>query len=988
MSVRRPTVPRTVALLAAGGLLTAGLTAGTTATAEGAAPAGPRRLYVVQLDERPIAGYTGGRTGYARTAPRPGARVDVRTPAARRYARFLERRQDRALARIGGEQLVYRYRVALNGMAVRMTRRAAEELRRAPGVAAVTRNRIHRMDTQRTPAFLGLDQPGGLWDRTGGLDGDAGRGTLVGVVDSGIWPENPSFAGDGRPPSRLRGHCQAGERFPASTCNRKLVVAKYFNESFPPQSLAPGEFLSPRDGSGHGSHTAATAAGNFGVPARVEGVDLGRTSGMAPGAMIAAYKVCWNGDEGGCGTVDSVAAIDTAVADGVDVINYSISGSLANTFADPVENAFFNAASAGVFVAASAGNAGPGPSTVAHNSPWVTTVAAGTHDRDGQGSITLGNGTTHQGKSITAAVGPAPLVNSTAVGRATAPAGDVRLCVPGTLDPAKAAGKIVTCARGAVARIAKSGEVEDAGGVGMVLYNETPSSVNADLHFVPTVHVDETAGADIVAYAGTPGATASLAAGRFVFGVPAPDVADFSSRGPAVATGSDLLKPDLLAPGVDVLAAVAPPSNFGRDFDFYSGTSMSSPHVAGLGALLSDLHPRWSPAAIKSALMTTASRTRSDGSAIAGTPFAYGSGQVVPNSAADPGLVYDAGREDWRGFAAGAGQCALCGEPTPATPRDPSDLNYPSLAVGSLAGSQTVTRTVTNVSGRRLVLTPSVQAPTGHDVTVTPASLDIPKGGTAQFQVTVSRTDAPFGQFQHGSLTWSGGGYDVRSPIAVRPVALAAPASVSATGVSGSRTWQVVAGYTGALQSRVDGLVAAVTNLGTHADGNQGSFDVGDPESNLADPAVRAYTFDVAPGRTLARWSTFADASSAANDDIDLFVYRVEGDGARTLVGASATGTSDEVVTLTGPAAGQYRVFVHNWDSDSPTNDIRLFAWQLDGSPAGNATVSAPATVRTGEPVDVTFEWSGLAAGTRYLGRVVHSDGTADRAATVVEVVG
>lgn len=987
MSAIRPTAHRrTVALLAAGGLLTAGLTAVTTPSA--AAPNGPRRLYVVQLDERPIAAYTGGVVGYSRTAPRPGAKVDVRSAAAQRYAAFLTRRQNRALARIGGERVVYRYRVALNGVAVRMSRRAADELRRAPGVTAVTRNRIQAVDTQRTPAFLGLNRRGGLWDQTGGRDGDAGRGTLVGIVDSGIWPESASFAGDGEPPSRFRGDCQPGERFPVTTCNDKLVAAKYFNESFPPSALAPGEFLSPRDGSGHGSHTASTAAGNFGVRARVEGINFGRISGMAPGAMIAAYKVCWNGDAGGCGTVDSLAAIDAAVADGVDVINYSISGSLANTFADPVENAFFNAASAGVFVATSAGNSGPGASTVAHNSPWVTTVAAGTHDRDGRGTVTLGDGTTYPGKSITAAAGPAPLVNSTSVGLAGASARDAQLCVAGALDPAQVAGKIVTCARGVTARIAKSRTVEAAGGVGMVLYNETPSSVNADLHFVPTVHVDEVAGAAIVAYADTAGSTASLSAGEIVVGVPAPDVADFSSRGPAAATGSDLLKPDLMAPGVDVLAAVAPPSNFDRDFDFYSGTSMSSPHVAGIGALLTDLHGGWSPAAIKSALMTSAAQGRNDGTPIAGTPFGFGSGQVVPNSAADPGLVYDAGREDWRSFAAGAGQCVVCGGPGNATPRDPSDLNYPSISIGALAGSQTVTRTVTNVSGRPLNLSAQVQAPPGHTVSVNPTALSLARGASGQFQVTITRTDAEFGQFRFGSLTWSGGGYDVRSPIAVRPVALAAPAAVSGTGPAGSQTWQVTAGYTGPLQARVDGLVPAVTNVGTHADGNQGVFNVSDPEASLSDPSVRAYTFDLAAGRTLARWSTFADASSAATDDIDLFVYRVGDGGARTLVGASATGTSDETVTLPGPAAGQYRVFVHNWDSDAATNDITLFAWVLDGSPAGNATVTAPASVSTGQTVDVTFGWSGLTAGTRYLGRVVYGDGAADRATTIVGVTG
>ena len=362
------------AFLTAGSLVAAGLTA-TTAQSAVAAPSSPRGLYIVQLEDAPVAAYTGGEAGYAATAPRRGQKVAVDSVAAQRYSAFLERKQDRALARVAGEDVAYRYTVSLNGFAARMSAADADVLRRSEGVVAVTKNQINDLDTSSTPEFLGLTQPGSLWDQTGGRDGQAGKGTVVGIVDSGIWPESKSFAGSGKPPAAFKNDCQGGEQFPKSTCNSKLVAAKYFNASFPPETLVKDEYLSARDGDGHGSHTASTAAGNYGVKAVVDGTDLGSVSGMAPGAMIAAYKVCWNGDDGGCGTADSVAAIDAAVADGVDVINYSISGTLTNTFADPVENAFFYAASAGVFVAASAGNSGPGASTVAHNSPWLTTVA-------------------------------------------------------------------------------------------------------------------------------------------------------------------------------------------------------------------------------------------------------------------------------------------------------------------------------------------------------------------------------------------------------------------------------------------------------------------------------------------------------------------------------------------------------------------------------------------------------------------------------------
>ncbi|MEK7787599.1 MAG: S8 family serine peptidase, partial [Chloroflexota bacterium] len=329
----------------------------------------------------------------------------------------------------------------------------------------------------------------------------------------------------------------------------------------------PFEYASARDADGHGSHTASTAAGNSGVTAIVDGINLGAISGMAPRARIAAYKVCWGRDQGGCFSSDSVAAIDQAVADGVDVINFSISGST-TSFRDPVEIAFLFAADAGVFVAASAGNSGPGASTVAHNSPWLTTVAAGTHDRLYQATVTLGNGANYTGVGLGAAVGPAPIVLSTAAGLPGANATQVRLCFLGVLDPAIVTGKIVVCDRGTNARVEKSQAVRDAGGVGMILANTSANSVNADLHFVPTVHVDHVIGAAIKTYVNsTPGATAQLSAGVQVAGAVAPDVAAFSSRGPALAGDGDLLKPDIMAPGVDVLAAVSPAAG-GRNWDF------------------------------------------------------------------------------------------------------------------------------------------------------------------------------------------------------------------------------------------------------------------------------------------------------------------------------------------------------------------------------------------------------------------------------------
>ena len=225
---------------------------------------------------------------------------------------------------------------------------------------------------------------------------------------------------------------------------------------------------------------------------------FGSISGIAPRARIAAYKVCWETGAGGsCFNSDSVAAIDQAVADGVDVINFSISGSQ-TSFRDPVEVAFLFAADAGVFVSASAGNAGPASSTVAHPSPWLTTVAAGTHDRNYDAVLTLGNGTTVTGSSVNqVATGPAPFVYAGDVGLPGADPTQVILCYSSAdggnvLDPAKVAGKIVLCDRGVTARVNKSLAVKEAGGIGMVLANTSANTLNAEVHSVPTVHVAHT----------------------------------------------------------------------------------------------------------------------------------------------------------------------------------------------------------------------------------------------------------------------------------------------------------------------------------------------------------------------------------------------------------------------------------------------------------------------------------------------------------------
>ena len=373
--------------------------------------------YIVTFLDAPVVEYDGYVDGYAATAPRAGRKLNAHSNAADRWSRRLVRIHDRALARVGGQK-IYDYTVTNNGVAAQLTAKQAADLAKDPAVVAVQPDELAKPDTTLSPHFLGLDAGNGLWSQLGGPT-KAGAGIVVGVIDSGIWPESAAFAGGtGIPvPSDWHGGCATGEQFTASLCNDKLIGARFYYSGFGKNNVATADFLSPRDGSGHGSHTSSTAAGNYGTAISIDGNPIGTGSGMAPGAKVAMYKVCWEGKAvpAGCSTSDSVAALNDAVADGVDVLNYSIGSTSESSVFDPVEMAFRGAQNAGVFVASSAGNSGPGTSTLDHPSPWLTTVAAATFRRAFQ-AVELGNGARYIGASTTLPLStPAPLVTAATV---------------------------------------------------------------------------------------------------------------------------------------------------------------------------------------------------------------------------------------------------------------------------------------------------------------------------------------------------------------------------------------------------------------------------------------------------------------------------------------------------------------------------------------------------------------------------------------------
>ncbi|BDZ63771.1 S8 family peptidase [Agromyces mangrovi Wang et al. 2018] len=947
--------------------------------------------YIVLLDESPVTTYDGGVSGIAPTAPGNGRAFEATSKNARAYANYLEAKQDK-LAKSVGAKVATSYTVALNGFAADLTADQAATLAGMRGVT-VEADQIYHLDATPSTEFLGLgagaDGTGGVWDATGGRD-TAGEGIVVGILDTGIAPENASFAGDplgttaGDEPyldgdviayakadgGTFTGTCQVGEQFEASDCSTKVVGARYYLDGFGAAAIGDasvGEYVSPRDGDGHGSHTAGTAAGDPVGEVTVGSNAFDGVVGVAPAAKIAAYKVCWSGpdpasqDDDGCAGSDLLAGIDDAVADGVDVINFSIGGGAATSTVVGTDWAFLNAASVGVFVAASAGNSGPGASTLDNAAPWITTVAASTIPSY-EATATFDGGSKAVGGSVTvpAAGVSGDFVRGDLVKTRKASTSEALLCAAGTLDPAQVAGKVVYCDRGVYARVDKSAEVARAGGIGMILANPSANSIDLDLHSVPTIHVPDTERDALFAYAGTAGATITFAQGREVGTAPAtPQVAGFSSRGPVLADGSDVLKPDISAPGVAILAAGANADGDEGTYQFLSGTSMSSPHVAGLAAFYLGESPTESPMAVKSAMMTTAYDTVDAAGDAVTDPFTQGAGHVDPTSFFDPGFVYDSDVYDWLAYVEALGYADFG-----VGPVDPSDLNQASIAIGSLTDSETVTRTATATQAG--TFTPTVNGLAGIDVSIEPSSLVFGAAGEqATYTVTFTRTDAPVDAFTTGSIDWVSGDTVVHSPVAVQPVSLEAPAGVLGSGTSGSADVNVTPGSTGDIPLVVSGLAPAEqlkVKKGGPNKAYSGSGSTGDEAT---------WVVEIPEGVAYQRWDLDAYNDAA---DLDLLVYKLDGKrGARVALWYSATGSADERVDLFAPEPGYYEVVAQVYAGSNEQYDLDSYS-VMPGGVGDLAASPNPLPGVQGEEATYTLSWSGLDAGETYLGYVAYGE--------------
>ncbi|XP_027916224.1 subtilisin-like protease SBT1.2 [Vigna unguiculata] len=674
-------------------------------------------------------------------------------------------------------RMIYSYRNVISGFAATLTEEELREVEKKDGFISAHPERMLRRQTTHTPQFLGLQQQTGVWKES-----NFGKGVIVGVLDSGITLNHPSFSDAGMPPPppKWKGRCELY----GTACNNKLIGARSFNLA----AEATKEAETPIDEDGHGTHTASTAAGAFVDNAEVLGNAEGTAAGIAPHAHLAIYKVCFGED---CPESSVLAALDAAVEDGVDVLSISLGLNEPPTFFnDSTAIGTFAAMQKGIFVSCAAGNSGPVHGSLVNGAPWILTVGASNIDRSLVARVKLGNGQEFDGESVfqPSDFSPTPLFLTYAGKNGKQQAA---FCANGSLNDADFRGKVVLCERGGgIGRIAKGEEVKRAGGAAMILMNDETDgfSLPADVHALPATHVSYDAGVKIKGYinsTATPTATI-LFKGTVIGNSLSPAVSSFSSRGPNLPS-SGILKPDIIGPGVNILAAWPFPLNNSTDskptFNIMSGTSMSCPHLSGVAALLKSSHPHWSPAAIKSAIMTSADILNFEHELIVDETFhtadvfAAGSGHVNPSRANEPGLVYDITPDDYIPYLCGLGygdtevgiiahRTVKCSE-TSSIPE--GQLNYPSFSV-SLGSPKTFTRTVTNVGEANSSYEVTVKPPERVNVKVQPNKLYFSEANQKQtYSVSFSRIDSgnETVQYAEGFLKWVSYNHTVRSPILV-----------------------------------------------------------------------------------------------------------------------------------------------------------------------------------------------------------------------------
>lgn len=946
--------------------------------------------YIVVMAGSPTASYTGGIDGLAPTKAKPQQRLDVDSPEVKAYESYLSAKQDEVAARVGAS-ITERYATVLNGFTAQLTAQQAQKLHGAKDVMSVVKNESFQLATNTSPDYLGLTGEGGVWDKLGGVEA-AGKGVVIGVLDTGIDINHPSIVGkpvtegsdnpqvgvpyrttDGKiamkksDGSTFKGECQEGEEFSSDLCNDKVVGVRYYKDTFIEYLKKNGvnkgehERFSVRDAQGHGTHVATTAAGHKDVELIGGGKSVGKASGVAPEAKVAVYKVCWEDDRphinDGCFFSSAIAAVTDAVKDGVDVISFSITGAQAEP-AHPVQIAFMNAAEAGIFVSAAGANTGR-YTDVNHPSPWVTTVGASVFRELPISTVITGDGKKFGGASkITEALPETTIVSARSVAAEGADPDMAAMCMENTLAADSLKDKVVLCERGLAARVAKSDEAARVGAVGMVFTNKTggAATINADNHVIPTVHVRAELGEQLAKYIESAGENAKVAFDPKNLSdeqSPAiPRVANFSSRGPSKAYNQDILKPDLTAPGQDVVAGVPAYLTGGDNSAQWSGTSMATPHVSGMAALFFSQHPNWSPMAVKSALMTTSRRHLNANGSVDNVHFNGGAGFTDPQAMFQPGLVFDSNINDWYSFLKGQGVTSLPLDkkiPEDTRTSSGSNMNLASISIAGLAGRESVTRTVTATKTGLYKATATVP---GFDVKVVPPVMFIAAGQTKKVRVDFTpKADAAMGQYSFGNITWKSGSLTTQIPVVAQAVAVDAPEEIMSQRGERSVSFGTHKGLAEDLPLNLAYVTKGKTQDGSVKAGEKATFEFEVPEGTnytLVDLEALQGSNDLDirvtrkdnPEESLAQ-NPDAGTTGAASERIDRIdpkpgVYVIEvdgfsvnGEGKFAIRTFNVNGKNSDAVkvspeTLSGPTRQHQTVTVAVTDNSSDPYLVRI----------------------------------------------------------------
>lgn len=688
----------------------------TSATAES-----PYALYMIYFGEPGALEYRGGVGGLLASAPSDGsAPFKANSAASLAYRQHLEQVQAEYItglrARLGRDvEVPHTFQITHSGISARLTAEEAAAAATLPGVTRIELDRQYQLDTFRGPSFIGAQTVWGAAVPTPATATNFGKGIIVGVLDSGVNSTHPSFAN-------------------AANCGFSAADPKLI--SFRDCATSAGGVCNgpqPNDQGGHGTHVASTAAGNVlnntAVPPPAIPAPYTQISGVAPCASLRTYRVC---ETTTCSGAAITAGMANVLVDGdVDVVNYSVSGGTSPWSTGDGDRTFLDFVNANIFVSASAGNTRaetPDPvGNVNHLGPWVMTVASSTHDENPVGGTLSGQGpgtppANTQNIQLTVAgvnVGTAGIypirVNA---------ANDIGCTATGGFPAGFFNGAIALIPRGTCSFEEKLINAGNAGAVAGMVYNNAAGVLNMAIGTatIPSYSMLQTEGQAFRAYITANGATPTT-----VTFEPAEKIGDllssFSLRGPSRPIVADLTKPDITGPGDNIYAAYIAPNNYG----FLGGTSMSSPHVAGAGALVRALRPTWSPMAVKSALQMTAKSAgvKEDGV----TPWHaddVGNGRVQVDKAIAAGLVMEETGTNFLAANPSGGSLNI------------KELNVPSMRNMNCVPNCTFTRTFTSKLAAASTWNVSFESTFGVSVAASPATFTIPAGGTQAVTFTVS----------------------------------------------------------------------------------------------------------------------------------------------------------------------------------------------------------------------------------------------------------